>query len=351
MPAMPADEAARLSPPRMNLKRPLTKATVRPTKAKAKRKSAGMKVFDKDHSSAESAAGMETAKENPWLACMAGFVRDHPDAELPAEQQRLEDWTDAKPPPANKPATARRGLQELDANSLNASPKDQNFVNDALRRIYGTAAKAEADSPFSPTTASRSARPPPPSVSFSTSSYALNTLAWSPSGNPTTTINSPTPPSARPNFTPNTSASRHEALFGLWDEENRVTREVPKCPCSHRLTSEGKCVTCRNAASRLRLQKGMLSITSPKCGDFPKCGQVAEGSKCYYCAYLALAAKRDVDGGGKLREKGGRSNRVEREARRVIGQERREARAREIREEGERTRARVWDRGLRGFVR
>jgi len=72
--------------------------------------------------------------------------------------------------------------------------------------------------------------------------------------------------------------------------------------------------------------------------------------KCYFCAYLALAAKRDVDGEGKLREKRGRSNRIEREARRVMEDERREARAREIREEGERTRARVWDRGLRAYL-
>jgi len=64
-----------------------------------------------------------------------------------------------------------------------------------------------------------------------------------------------------------------------------------------------------------------------------------------------LAAKGDLDGEGNLREKFGRSSRIEREARRVMEEERREARAREIREEGERTRARVWDRGLRGFVR
>jgi len=91
MPAMPADEAARLSPPRMNLKRPLTKATVRPTNAKPKRKSAGMKAFDRGHPGAETSAVIKTAKAKPWLACMAAFDRVHPDAELPAEQQRLEN--------------------------------------------------------------------------------------------------------------------------------------------------------------------------------------------------------------------------------------------------------------------
>jgi len=277
-----------------------------------------MKAFNRDHPSPELPADIETTEANSWLACMAAFERDHPDAELPAEQQRLADWADELPPPAKKPATARRRLQELDAKNLNTSPRDQNFANDALR----TSAKANATPGTAPRASTYSASTAQSPAEYPSWAYKLKTPLPLPSDIPATTPNSPPSPSPRPKVAGSTSASRTRTSISTIGSNKRPIPLAPKCMHRLRLISQGECVACTRDAIVCSPEEDNRkpNPTALQCQRYPECRQVP--GKCYWCAYLVLAAKRDASGESELR---GKSGRIVMKARRAMEEARREA--------------------------
>jgi len=272
-----------------------------------------------------TAQNTSSAKAQPESAGTTAFERAHPNAEIPAEQQRAKDWADAATPPPKKPGRKRKGLEELDDNDMNTGPKDSpknqkpkkkqyqyyrrpelnkeyvegwtaeeistDFFTDAVRRVNrGMAteskAKAKATPGSAPKASTKSASTAQSPAGYPTWSYKLKTPLPLPSDIPATTTNSPPTPSPRPKVAVKTSPSRNNSSFSPIRVHKRPSPLAPKCMHGLRLTSQGECVSCTREADTSEPEEDYRepSPAALKCPLYPKCWQVP--GKCYWCASL-----------------------------------------------------------------